>query len=167
VRQFLDSVLQAAQEMGLAGVPGGAEPPEPPVDPGILAAEEALDRGDFDAAITAYQQVLAANPGDELAKAGLAQVELIRRAGGIDARAARRAAAERPDDVEAQCRVADLDLVAGAVDDAFGRLVDLVARTQGEERDRARTHLLRLFDAVGGDDPRVLKARRALASALF
>ena len=30
-----------------------------------------------------------------------------------------------------------------------------------------RTHLIGLFEAVGNEDPRVLNARRALASALF
>ncbi|HLZ37535.1 MAG TPA: tetratricopeptide repeat protein, partial [Mycobacteriales bacterium] len=168
LRQFLDQVLEAAQQLGLTGAAAGEGPPEePPVDPGILAAEEALDRGDFEAATEAYRTVLAASPGDELAKTGLAQVELIRRTTGADERAARRAADERPDDVDAQCRVADLDVVAGSVDEAFARLVDLVRRTGGSDRDRVRTHLLGLFDVIGGDDPRVLKARRALASALF
>src|SRR5512135_104653 len=168
LRQFLDQVLQAADQLGLPGeAAGAAAPSEPPVDPGILAAEEALDRGEFEAATEAYRSVLAANPGDELARTGLAQVELIRRTTGVDERSARRAAVERPDDVDAQCRVADLDVVAGAVDQAFARLIDLVRRTGGSDRDRVRTHLLGLFDVVGGEDPRVLKARRDLASALF
>ena len=53
------------------------------------------------------------------------------------------------------------------MEDAFARLVDLVRRTAGDDRDKARTHLLGLFAAVGNDDPRVLKGRQALASALF
>jgi putative thioredoxin len=81
--------------------------------------------------------------------------------------AARTAAAERPDDVDAQTLVADLDLLGGHVEDAFSRLVDLVRRTSGDERDQARTHLLGLFAAVGNEDPRVLKGRQQLASALF
>jgi putative thioredoxin len=85
----------------------------------------------------------------------------------VDAAAARTAAAERPDDVEAQTLVADLDLLGGHVEDAFSRLVDLVRRTSGDERDQARTHLLGLFAAVGNEDPRVLKGRQQLASALF
>ncbi len=73
----------------------------------------------------------------------------------------------RPDDVDAQTLVADLDLAGGHVEDAFARLVDLIRRTTGDERDAARTHLLGLFAAVGNDDPRVLKGRQSLASALF
>ena len=37
----------------------------------------------------------------------------------------------------------------------------------GDDRNQAREHLLGLFAAVGNDDPRVLKGRQALASALF
>ncbi|MDX6362303.1 MAG: putative thioredoxin, partial [Streptomyces sp.] len=62
---------------------------------------------------------------------------------------------------------ADLDLVGGHVEDAFGRLIDAVGRTVGDDRDAARVRLLELFEVVGGDDPRVTAARRALARALF
>jgi putative thioredoxin len=58
-------------------------------------------------------------------------------------------------------------MLDGQVEDAFQRLVDLVARTSGDERNQAREHLLGLFAAVGNDDPRVLKGRQALANALF
>ena len=69
--------------------------------------------------------------------------------------------------MEAQTLVADLDLLGGHVDDAFDRLVDLVRRSAGDERNRAREHLVGLFAAVGNDDPRVLRGRQNLASALF
>ena len=93
--------------------------------------------------------------------------KVLQRTQGVDLNAARAAAAERPDDVEAQTLVADLDLLGGHVDDAFRRLVELVRRTSEAERDQARSHLIGLFAAVGNDDPRVLAARRNLASALF
>ena len=63
--------------------------------------------------------------------------------------------------------VADLDMLGGHVEDAFTRLVNLVARTTDADRTKARDHLLGLFAAVGNDDPRVLAGRRNLASALF
>ena len=53
------------------------------------------------------------------------------------------------------------------MDDAFDRLISLVRRTSGDERNSAREHLLGLFGAVGNDDPRVLAGRQRLASALF
>jgi putative thioredoxin len=93
--------------------------------------------------------------------------KVLQRTGALDAAAVRSDAAARPDDLDAQTLCADLDLMGGHVDDAFDRLIELVRRTSGEDRDKARTHLLGLFAAVGNDDPRVLKGRQKLASALF
>jgi putative thioredoxin len=86
---------------------------------------------------------------------------------GLDPQAVRAAAADRPGDVDAQLAAADLDLTGGHVEDAFGRLVDAVGRTFGEDRDRVRLHLLDLFEVIGSEDPRVVKARGALARRLF
>ncbi len=86
---------------------------------------------------------------------------------GLDPQQVRKDAAEKPADVQAQIAAADLDLVGGHVEDAFGRLIDAVRRTAGDDRDAARLRLLELFEVVGGDDPRVAAARRALARALF
>jgi putative thioredoxin len=86
---------------------------------------------------------------------------------GHDPQQARKDAADRPDDAEAQTRVADLDLVEGRVDEAFDRLIGTVRRTSGDDRETARKHLLSLFEVLPPDDPRVAKARRRLASALF
>ncbi|CAN5580385.1 hypothetical protein BH10ACT10_BH10ACT10_08600 [soil metagenome] len=108
-----------------------------------------------------------ANPADAEAAGGLAMAKVLQRTQDVDAAAARAAGAEHRDDVEAQTLVADLDLLGGHVEDAFVRLIDLVRRTSGDERDRARQHLLGLLAAVGNDDPRVLKCRQVLASALF
>ena len=106
-------------------------------------------------------------PGDSAAAGGLAMAMVLQRTQGVDLNAARAAAAERRDDVAAQTLAADLDMLGGHVEDAFTRLIDLVRRTSGDERDQARQHLLGLFAAVGNDDPRVLKGRQGLASALF
>ena len=93
--------------------------------------------------------------------------KVLQRTQTADLNAARQAAADQPDDVDAQTLVADLDMAGGHVEDAFLRLIDLVRRTTGDDRDKARTHLLGLFAAVGNDDPRVLKGRQSLANALF
>ncbi|MDP9395264.1 MAG: tetratricopeptide repeat protein [Actinomycetota bacterium] len=175
LRQYLDELLRVAAENGVSGTvaAGGAGVDAPPVpddepsDPRYDAAYDAIERGDYAAAAAAYQQLLDESPADEMARAGLAQVDLLRRTSEVDPRAVRTSAAERPDDVAAQCAAADLDLLGGHVEDAFTRLVDTVRRTAGADRDAARTHLLSLFEVVGLEDPRVLAARRALASALF
>ena len=93
------------------------------------------------------------------AKLGLAQAELLQRVQGLDPQAVRKEAAENPADVPAQIRAADLDLVGGHVEDAFGRLVDAVKRTAGDDREAARLRLLELFEVIGADDPRVTAAR--------
>jgi len=171
VRQYLDELLRVAEANGVTGrveVSAGSAPAEEPAgDPRYDEAYDAIERGDLDAAAAAYRSLLEASPDDADARAGLGQVELLRRTGSLDDRTARAAAAERPDDVTAQCDVADLDLLGGHVEDAFSRLLDVVRRSDGADRDTARTHLVELFDLVGNDDPRVLKARTALANALF
>ncbi|MGW4730348.1 tetratricopeptide repeat protein [Streptomyces shenzhenensis] len=181
IRQTLDQLIQVAEErFGLTGLtvdpdaePGGpaaaAAAPEPagPYDALLEAAVQALDAGDLGGAIRAYQSVLSDDPGNTEAKLGLAQAELLQRVQGADPQQVRKEAAEKPRDVQAQIIAADLDLVGGHVEDAFGRLIETVQRTAGDDRDAVRRRLLELFEVVGADDPRVVGARRALARALF
>ena len=173
IRQALTQVFQQLAQGGFVGQhqprSGGvdAETGEETLDPRYQPAQDALERGDIDGAVAEYQKLVDANPGDTEAVAGLAMAELLRRTQGVDLNQARAAAAEAPDDVEAQIMVADLDLLGGHVDDSFNRLIELVRRTSEGDRDRARTHLITLFAAVGNEDARVLRARRDLASALF
>jgi putative thioredoxin len=171
VRQYLDELLRVAEANGVSGRVQVGDAPvaeaEPEVDPRYDEAYDAIERGDLDAAAAAYRSLLDPSPGDADARAGLGQVELLRRTQALDERAVRQAAAENPDDVAAQAAVADLDLLGGQVEDAFSRLLDLVRRLSGAERDAARTHLVGLFELVGNQDDRVAKARTALANALF
>jgi putative thioredoxin len=148
-----------------AGVADDAD--EPFVDPRYAAAQDALGEGDIDLAVAEYQKLVDGNPADAEAAAGLAMAKLLQRTQGVDLQAARAAAAASPDDVDAQTMVADLDMLGGHVDDAFTRLIDVVRRTSDADRNKAREHLITLFGAVGNDDPRVIKARGNLASALF
>jgi putative thioredoxin len=171
VAAVLDQLLQAAVQNGIAGrvdlepVEGGEESDELP--PLHQAAYDAIESGDLDGAVAAYEQALAADPKDHDAELGLAQVRLMQRTAGVDLAAARAAAAADPTDVEAAITVADLDVLGGHVEDAFTRLLDLVRSSEGADRDRARAHLLDLFGVVGSQDERVRKGRTALMSALF
>jgi len=135
--------------------------------PAYAEARAAMERGDLDAAAKAFEGELAVSPGDPLAKTGLAQVNLIRRVGSYDQAQARRAAAEHPADVAAQIRVADIDLASGRIDEAFDRMLGVIRRTSGEDRDQARAHLVGLFDVLPPKDPRVSRARSTLSSLLF
>ncbi len=177
IRQTLDQLVQVAeQRFGLTGLTvdaeaePGAQPQQQPAGPheaALNAAAQALDAGDLGGAIQAYKNVLADDPAHPEAKLGLAQAELLQRVQGMDPQKVRQEAAGNPSDVAAQIAAADLDLVGGHVEDAFGRLIDTVQRTAGEDRDAARLRLLELFEVVGAEDPRVTAARRALARALF
>ncbi|MFI5753920.1 tetratricopeptide repeat protein [Streptomyces sp. NPDC051569] len=177
IRQTLDQLIQVGEErFGLTGILVDADAdqagyeaavPEGPYDALLEAAVHALDANDFAGAAQAYRNVLTDDPGNTEAKLGLAQAELLARVQGMDPQQVRKDAAEAPGDVQAQIAAADLDLVGGHVEDAFGRLVEAVRRTFGDEREAARVRLLELFEVIGGDDPRVTAARSALARVLF
>jgi putative thioredoxin len=175
VRQVLTELLRVAADNGVTGrvAPGdepaeeAAEPVEEELPPHHQAAYDAIDAGDLDGAAAAYQAALAESPVDEMARLGLAQVRLLQRTKDVDPVQARAAAAAAPEDVDAQLLVADLDVLGGHIEDAFTRLVDTVRITAGPERERARVHLVELFEVVGAEDPRVAPARLSLANALF
>jgi thioredoxin len=192
VRQYLGQVMQLAEQLGLqgggaagdqpadaadAGPPGEQQPVAPgmpgglgagPIgDPAFEEAQQAMERGDLDAAAAAFERVLATTPGHPVATLGLAQVDLIRRVSSYDEGEVRRAAAENPADVEAQARVADIEVATGRPEDGFDRLLGAIRRSAGEDRDAARAHLVRLFEVFPPGDPQVAKARARLSSLLF
>ncbi|MFD9260234.1 tetratricopeptide repeat protein [Streptomyces sp. NPDC059538] len=181
IRDTLAQLVQVAEErFGIIGIEvdpnaegapaddaAADEIPAGPYDALLEAAVVALDAGDLGGAVQAYKNVLADDPGNTEAKLGLAQAELLARVQHMNPQAVRSAAAENPRDPAAQIAAADLDLVGGHVEDAFGRLVDTVRVTFGEDRDAVRLRLLELFEVIGADDPRVSAARTALARVLF
>jgi putative thioredoxin len=196
VKAWLDQVMSVAAQLGLPGTatggeatadrPGSADTAEPSgagqpgavpgfAEGGIdrdsesafMAAQAAMERGDFDAAGAEFEKVLASHPGDPVATMGLRQVDLIRRVDSYDQAKARADAAQHPQDAQAQARVADMDLAVGKIEDAFDRLLNTIKRTTGEERDFARRHLVSLFEIFPPRDPRVAKARARLSSLLF
>ncbi|WP_049561104.1 tetratricopeptide repeat protein [Nonomuraea sp. SBT364] len=174
VQRWLDELMGAVEQFYQANP--GARPPDaeqgeeapqgPPADPDLVAAEEAIDKGDLDAAAAAYERLLARAPGNEDAKMGLAGVSLIKRTADADPAEVQRRLQD-PADLDAQLLAADLEMLSGAVDEAFDRIIAVVKRTSGDDRDKARRHLLGLFEALPAEDPSLAKARRALSSALF
>jgi putative thioredoxin len=189
VRQWLGQVLAIAEKMGLLP-PGSADDETDEADtedgtgdaraaragrygdadrlpPAFEQARTAMERDDLDGAARAFEEQLEVSPSDPMAKAGLAQVNLIRRVSSYDQARSRRAAAERPGDVPAQIQVADIDLASGRIEEAFDRLLGVIRRTSGEDREQARSHLVSLFDVLPPRDPRVNKARSALSALLF
>ena len=148
---------------GMRPGPGGAMM----ADPAFEEAQQAMERDDLDGAAEAFQKVLANSPGNPAAAMGLAQVSLISRVSGYDQAQLRRAAAEDPANVDAQSSVADIEVATGRIEEGFDRLLGTVRRTSGDERERARVHLIGLFDVFPPGDPRVAKARATLSSLLF
>ena len=175
IQAVVDQIVQVAAANGLAGraAPqpvaadaGESAGEEAALDPRFTAADEALQTGDFKQAVAEFDKLLKANPRDSEAQAGRAQASLLLRTSNLDEQVI--AAAEaHPDDLDAQLAAADLDLITGDAQAAFDRLIDLIRRTSGPERDQVRVRLLELFDTMDGADPVVKKARRALSMALF
>jgi putative thioredoxin len=173
IRQVLDELLRIAAQNGVTGVlaptdePQEEEPAEPPLPPLHAEALDAIERGDLEAAETAYNQALKENPGDAEARAALLQVQLIRRVDHDDPEQVLAAAGAAPGDVTAQLAAADVEAATGRFAAAFERLVAVVRVTADDEREQARLRLLELFEIAGPTHPDVGPARRALASALY
>jgi putative thioredoxin len=170
VREFVGALVKAASQAGLSGAVADATDEataaEVPVDPRFSEAEAALEAGQFDLAAKRYQAILDAEPANTEAALALRQVRLLERLQDIDPKLVARAETA-PDDVPAQLAAADYALSRSDVDGALGRLLGLVRRVSGEDRDAVRERLIEYFDLLGPDDPRVAPARRALANALF
>ena len=173
VQAYLDQLLTAAVANGIVGRAepvGGAAAPEEEAeagpDPRFAAADEAIERGNFDAAVAEFDRLLQADPNDAEAKAGRAQAGLFARASALDPQSVL-ATAETSSALEDQLAAADVEMLSGQAEQAFARLIAVVRRTAGDERNTARVRLLELFETLGNADERVLKGRRELMAALF
>jgi putative thioredoxin len=159
VKQWLAQVLAVAEQLGVRQAAGdGAEPGE---------AGEAMETGDLDGAARALEKALADAPADPLAKSWLSQVNLMRRVSSYDPMTVSREAAAHPEDVAAQLRAADFDMAGGDAEKAFDRILAVIKRTSGADKNTARLHLLDLFEVLSPDDERLKKARTQLTLLLF
>ena len=161
IRLVLDKVLALAAEQGVGDAPVEI------IEPEEEEAVTALEAGDFAIAEVAYKKLLARKPADSFAKLGLAQTQLLIRTDGLVLDAVIKEATNNPQDLSLQLRAADMEIVNGGVEAAFTRLLDVVKGSTGDERNKAKEHLLSLFALVDPADPRLTAARSALANALF
>ena len=173
LRQVIEEVLRIAAEQGVNGtinteVKEDVVPvvEEEQIDPRLEAAFNAIEKGDFAAANNSYKEMLNQNPADQVAQAGLAQVGLLERASKLNPNDVLQKASDRKD-FASQMDLADLELMKGNPGDGFAVLINAIKISSGEDRDKLRARLLELFIVVGDSDPKVIKARRDLASALF
>ena len=161
VRAVVDKVLSIAAEQGV-----GARVEEV-MEPEEEEAFAALEAADYPRAEAAYKKLLDRRPNDPFAKLGLAQTQLLIRTKGQDLEVLAKQAAEQPKNLDLQIQCADSEMMGGDVEVAFNRLLQCIRDFSGDEQARAKTHLLDLFSLVDPADARLVKARRALASALF
>ena len=161
VRMVLDKVLTLASEQGVG------QAPVEQMEAEEIEAMEALEAGDYIAAETAYKKWLARKPSESLAKLGLAQTQLLMRTEGLDLNQVIEESTKNPSDIAMQLKAADVEIVNGGVEAAFTRLLHAVRATSGDDRTKVKDHLLNLFALVDPNDPRLVAARKELASALF
>lgn len=161
VRLVIDKVLALAAEQGIGEAP--VEKIEPEEDEALAA----LEAGDFITAESAYKKLLNRKPNDPFAKLGLAQTQLLIRTEKLDPAVIKNQADKNLDDVALQINAADMSVVTGDIESAFNRLLDFIRSHAGDEKTKAKDHLLILFALVDPADPRVITARGALANALY
>ena len=161
IRMVIDKVLSLAGEQGVGEVvPEKMEPEEE-------EALTAIETGDFVTAESAYKKLLARLPQHPFAKLGLAQTQLMIRTAGLNFADVLALAGSEPNNLTIQIQCADLEIAQGDVDSAFNRLLRCIRTFEGPEQAKAKSQLLELFALVDPADPRLVKARSALASALF
>jgi len=161
VRMVLDKVLTLASEQGVG------EAPVEQMEPEEIEAMDALEAGNFLAAEAAYKKWLARKPAENLAKLGLAQTQLLMRTEGLQLNDVIAQSMAEPSSIDLQLKAADVEMVNGGVEAAFTRLLHAVKATSGDDRIKVKNHLLNLFSLIDSSDPRLVAARKELASALF
>ena len=163
VRLVINKLLELASQKGVGSAPAG--PTEIPMEPEEEAAYAAMEKGDYKAAKLSYEAWLKRKPNEQVAVVGLAQVNLMIRIEGLDPVLTLKNSKE--DDLTSQLMCADIQIASGDYEAAFDRLLKVIKSKSGDERDKAKAHLISLFNLVDPSDPRLIKARAALASALF
>jgi putative thioredoxin len=161
VRMVMDKVLTLASEQGIG------QAPVEQMEAEEIEAMDALEAGNYVAAEAAYKKWLSRKPSENLARLGLAQTQLLMRTEGLELSEVIDQSALNPSDIALQLKAADVEIVNGGVEAAFARLIHAVRATSGDERTKVKDHLLNLFALVDQSDPRLVAARKELASALF
>lgn len=136
------------------------------ISPEHKIAHDAAMNGDYALAAREYEKVLQANPNDELASRERAKALLLSRNTNINVEAVRKAAGDNPGDASAQLAVADVDMIDGHIDDAFGRLLDFLA-SHKNCAEEIKNRMLEYFAMLPAGDERLNRARRRLAILLY
>ncbi len=163
VRLVINKLLELASQKGVRQAPEVLA--EIPLEPEEQAAYAALEKSDFKAAKIAYESWLKRKPNEKVAVIGLAQVDLMLRVEGLDPELTLKSA--KSDDLTSQLMCADIEIATGNHEAAFTRLLNVIRSFSSDEKEKAKLHLIQLFNLVNPSDPSLLKARNELASLLF
>ena len=163
LRLVINKLLELASQKGIGSAPDG--PTEMPMEPEEQAAYAAMEKGDYKVAKLSYEAWLKRKPNEQVAVVGLAQVNLMLRIDGLDPVLTLKNAKEN--DLTSQLMCADIEIATGNYEASFDRLIKVIKSFTGDDRDKAKAHLISLFNLVDPADPRLVKARSQLASALF
>jgi putative thioredoxin len=163
VRLVINKLLELAAQKGVGSAPNG--PTEIPMEAEEEAAYAAMEKGDFKAAKISYEAWLKRKPNEKVAIVGLAQVNLMLRIDGLDPVLTLKNA--KDDDLTSQLMCADIQVASRDLSGAFDRLLKVIKLKKDGEADKAKAHLIALFNLVDPTDPRLVKARSELASVLF
>ena len=163
VRLVINKLLELASQKGVGKAPEG--PTEIPMEAEEEAAYAAMEKGDYKAAKNSYEAWLKRKPNEQVAIVGLAQVNLMIRIDGLDPVLTLKNA--KADDLTSQLMCADIQIASGDLSGAFDRLLAVIKSNTGDQRDKAKAHLISLFNLVDPTDSRLVKARSELASVLF
>ena len=163
---FIEKLVDVAKKQGMLGklVLGDSMPEQPQLSQAEQDALDAMDNGDFTAAVKIYEAELASSPGNEQLAERLAQVRLVERTYQGDVEAELKV---EPKDFLSAIRKSDYYLAIGDSVSAFNLLLDWFSQSTGDERSAVSKHLLELFVVVGKNDPNVLLARKQLAARMF
>ena len=163
VRLVINKLLELAAQKGVGSALDG--PSEIPMEAEEEAAYAAMEKGDYKAAKNSYEAWLKRKPNEAVAVVGLAQVNLMLRIDGLDPVLTLKNA--KDDDLNSQLMCADIQVASGDLSGAFDRLLKVIKLKKDGEADKAKAHLIALFNLVDPTDPRLVKARSELASVLF
>jgi putative thioredoxin len=163
VRLVINKLLELAAQKGVGSAPD--TPTEIPMEAEEEAAYAAMEKGDYKAAKISYEAWLKRKPNEAVAVVGLAQVNLMLRIDGLDPVLTLKNA--KDDDLNSQLMCADIQVASGDLSGAFDRLLAVIKLKKDGEADKAKAHLIALFNLVDPTDPRLVKARGELASVLF
>ena len=131
--------------------------------------ETFIVQGDFDSVQRLFAQIPEDVRNDTALKAVRLRLDLLAESSRDAAplSEAESDVARNPDDLKARYALALAHIAANRFQDAVSGLLEILRRDRQWEDGKARRQLLKMFEALGSDNPVTIEARRQLSSLLF